>query len=98
MSPGEHAFFNTDACEVELDLRDSSHMWKKTDFIIFYTTNVSNVEQRMYTTIYWGLFVLWHIVLDLTSHYGLQTSKDLVYLFNILTVCETWTTSNGGEI
>lgn len=95
MQPGEHAFFNTDACEVELDL---AHMWKKTDFIIFYTANVSNAVQGMYTTIYGGLLVLWHLVLDLTSHYGLRTSKDLVYLFNILTVCETGTTSNGGDI
>lgn len=39
----------------------------------------------MYTTIYLGLFMLWHIVLDLTSHNSLETLNDLVYLFNNLT-------------
>lgn len=65
---------------LNFDLRDSSHTWKETDFILFYMTNVSNVEQRMYTAIYGGLFVWWRRVLDLPSHDGPQASKDVVFI------------------
>lgn len=57
-------------CEVEHNLCDNSHVCKKTYFMFFYffvfnCSSVPNVQQRMYTTVYLGLFMLWNISIGL---------------------------------